>query len=105
MPVALQVGRAQFAWIGRVEWALLAAVLLTVLLDFRMPPILLEVAGVIFLAQQFWLQPMLRTRSNLIIAGQDGQGGRLHLIFTLLELVKFLSLLAAATTSLWELIK
>lgn len=105
LPLALQVGRAQFTWVGYAEWCLLVLILAALLLSLRIPPVLLLIPIIIFLAQQLWLQPILRTRSDIIIAGGAAPESKLHFIFAALETVKVGSLILSAALGLLRLIE
>ena len=100
MPVALQVGRAQFTWIGYVEWAILACLVILVVIQFVRPSIWLLAAIAIFLAQQLWMQPILEAKSDLIIKGATAPEGKFHVYFIAAEILKFSLLLIAATINL-----
>ncbi|MEM6760608.1 MAG: hypothetical protein AAF601_14115 [Pseudomonadota bacterium] len=103
LPVALQVGRAQFTWIGYVEWVLLALFLLSWLAHVCRPPALLSIAALVFGAQQLWLQPMLEARSDLIIAGNAVPESAWHLVFAVLETIKCALLACFAGHGLWRM--
>ncbi|MEM8576783.1 MAG: hypothetical protein AAGF60_02945 [Pseudomonadota bacterium] len=92
LPLALQVGRAQFAWIGALELAALAALALICLTTRRLPAAL-ALAALLFAVQQLGLQPMLEARSDAIIAGGPYTPSRLHLAFVALEGTKVALLL------------
>ncbi|MEP5758130.1 MAG: hypothetical protein ABJ327_02240 [Litoreibacter sp.] len=104
-PLALQIGRAQFTWIGYVEWGLLIAMAAVFTVHLRYPPTLMSVGIALFMFQQFWLQPMLRVRSDLIIAGESVAPSQLHLIFAGVEFAKFLCLAVFAALSLISVVK
>lgn len=89
MPVALQVGRAQFTWIAYIEWAILAAIFSMSLVQLKRPAPVLIAAVFLFLFQQFWMQPALQARSDLIIAGATAGESHLHLIYIAAEPAKF----------------
>ncbi|APX12439.1 hypothetical protein [Tateyamaria omphalii] len=95
LSLALQVGRAQFTWIGYVEWAGLAGIAVVSAVARLRPTLLLMLAVVLFLIQQLAVQPMLEARSDLIIAGEpyDTTSQR-HQVFIALEAVKVLCLIA-----------
>ncbi len=100
MPVALQVGREQFTWLGYAEWVLLAAILVClILISQRIAQLYLIPAG-IFVIQQLLIMPLLYQRSDLIIAGSAPPEGSWHLVFILAEVAKFASLLAISLTLL-----
>ena len=91
----LRVGRAQFSWLGYTEIAMAAMV---VALSFAKPRVLyFTLACVALLSVQQWvLQPLLETRSNLILAGLPPGGSHIHIWFVVVELMKFVALLVAA---------
>jgi len=103
LPVALQVGRAQFAWVGIIEWCFVVMIGIVLTLRFKFPPLLLAMPVAIFLIQQFWLQPLLQARSDLLVSGQEVASSHLHLGFAGLEVLKFLSLLLYSGTTIWAL--
>lgn len=103
LPLALQVGRAQFTWIGYVEWILFTLIVTICVLRVGLPSLILIAAGLLFLLQQLWLQPLLEARSDLIIAGEDVKSSRLHIWFSILEVGKFLLLIAFAFIGLLRL--
>ena len=104
LSVALQVGRAQFSWIGIVEWVFVVLIVAILVLRVRTPPVLLFLAVMIFLSQQFWLQPLMEARSDLLISGQSVPDSHLHVVFAGLEALKFLALLMYSATSIWSLV-
>lgn len=103
MPLALQVGRAQFTWIGYIEWALLGLLLANLLPLRTRPPLLLLLPVTLFLTQQLWLQPLLEARSDLIIAGQTPPASNAHLLFAGLEAVKCACLTLFSALSLIQI--
>ncbi|MEL7164495.1 MAG: hypothetical protein AAFY52_05015 [Pseudomonadota bacterium] len=103
LPVALQVGRAQFTWIGYVEWMLLGLIALAWVTRVHRPPVLMLAAALIFAAQQLWLQPILEARSDIIIAGGTVTDSSLHLIFAVMEGIKFTCLAGFAVHGLWRM--
>jgi len=105
LSVALQVGRAQFGWIGVAEWVVLALVLAVILVYVRLPPALLVCAIAIFFVQQFWLQPQLQARSDIIIGGGPAPDSHLHLIYAVLETLKCCLLIMFAALALARLTK
>ncbi len=95
MPVALQVGRAQFTWIGYIEWALFAAVILGILAKPKMFSLALCIALIVFLIQQLWMQPLLEARTNIIVSGGDAGDSHFHIYFIVAEVMKFATLIWA----------
>ncbi|WP_299736490.1 hypothetical protein [uncultured Roseobacter sp.] len=100
MPVALQVGRAQFTWIGYVEWSLFAVVILSVLVRSKVLSVALGIALLIFLVQQLWMQPLLEARTNIIVSGGDAGDSHFHIYFIVAEVMKFLALIWAGCLAL-----
>jgi len=91
----VQVGRAQFAWVGDTEMVLALAAIAALLIARARPSRLLLAALGVFAAQKLCLQPMLQGQSDLLIAGQPKPDGSIHLLFVGAELLKFVLLLAA----------
>ena len=102
-PVALQVGRAQFLWVGYLEMALAGIAALA--LVSQPPQVQALVAGaiVLFLVQRFAVLPRLSELTDQVIAGHAAGGSHLHLTFIALELAKLLTLLMAALSALASL--
>jgi len=101
MPTALDVGRAQFAWLGYTEWVLLfllfgALFLSRFDLDWRfyLLPIIL------FLIQQFGLMPKLDAITLERINGSGVNSGYLHITFIAAEVLKFLALMSISLFTL-----
>ncbi|MEO0445386.1 MAG: hypothetical protein AAF191_04845 [Verrucomicrobiota bacterium] len=104
MPVALQVGRAQFLWVACGE---LLCVLLALLVGIwgwersaRKSGWVLAcgfflVAGSILVFQHLVLMAPLQVRSERIMAGEAVGKSSLHLIYVALEGIKFLCILVA----------
>ncbi|MEZ5758347.1 MAG: hypothetical protein R3D86_09015 [Emcibacteraceae bacterium] len=92
LPVALEVGRAQFHWIGMVEIAL-CLLLIGSLFRFKKPQwhwIILPI--LILVVQQLFLMPLLNERTDLITAGSAAPPNSIHAIYIVLEVIKCLSL-------------
>lgn len=92
LPVALEVGRAQFQWIGRGE---LIICMLTVLAAFYCRPPYwrwVAVPVALFVVQYFVIMPPLDTRTQAVIAGAQQNGTILHLSYVVLEVTKFCAL-------------
>ena len=96
LALALQVGRAQFTWLGYAEWVFLV-VLLVAGVMVRLPVYAFYLIPVVlFLIQQFWVMPRLNARSDIIIAGEMPVESNLHVVFIVLEILKFLTLAGTA---------
>lgn len=93
---ALEVGRAQFAWLGYTEFILMGLLIIAVLFtrkDIVWGWVTLPVA--LFLVQRLGVMPTLDTAAIQQIAGQPPQSESLHIIYIALEVAKFASLVAA----------
>ncbi|MGD9738791.1 MAG: hypothetical protein AB7O56_07155 [Bauldia sp.] len=98
LPTALDVGRATFHLLVKVEWVAFA-LLLGAVASARFPAAQLVVLVILALslaAQTFVLLPNLDGRVEAIIAGQEIGESRLHLIYVGVEILKLLTLAAAA---------
>lgn len=100
MAQLLEVGRAQFSWLGTIEWVIGAALVLSVLFGERRQLTILVSVIILFLVQQLWAQPMLRERTDIILAGGAPPEGKLHLTFIGLEIAKFIALIVAGFSSM-----
>ncbi len=96
LPVALDVGRAQFLWVGIGEGSLGAAFLLAQFLWGGVNWKLAAVPVLLLLVQRFIVMPPLDARTPQIIAGEGLGESHLHLVFIALEIVKVIILLSIA---------
>ena len=96
LPTALEVGRAQFFWIGVAEAALCAAAILTTLiLPLRQWKWMAAPIG-LFAVQRLAVMPPLDARTVAVIGGAAPGETHLHLVFIVLEVLKVIALIAAA---------
>ncbi len=93
----LQVGRAQFAWLGITEIAIAVGLVLALIVARQRPSWTLFVALVLLAVQQGIWQPALQARSDLMVADGTPEESHLHLIFVVAEIAKFFLLLAAGS--------
>ncbi len=101
IPQLLEVGQAQFYWVGNAE--IIFAVLLTLPLLYA--PIraqfsitvksLLLFALAALLVQQGYLMPLLNLRTEATIAGEPVGPSHLHLVFVGIEILKIFALIAS----------
>ena len=99
MPSALEVGRAQFLWVGIGE-ALVCGLLIAALVFIPAPGSGLFVIPIILFAlQRLAVMPVLDARSLRVIEGGTAGPRSLHRVYILLEVAKFLMLLGAAARS------
>ena len=96
-PVALDVGRAQFRWLGYTELVLFFCLGACLALTPRRRLRWIAVATSAFAAQWLFIMPPLDERTLQIIAGEDLAASPLHGVYIALEVVKFLLLLLVAT--------
>ncbi|MBW4707467.1 hypothetical protein KX928_06675 [Roseobacter sp. YSTF-M11] len=100
LPLALQVGRAQFHWLGYAE-VILALMLVAMSPRItRRSGLTMLVALCALAAQQGVLLPQLSARTDLIVSGQTPAGTSPHLIFVCAEAVKFAALIATGCFAL-----
>ena len=93
LSIALQVGWAQFSWVSYAECFNIAMIVLGLIWNMRRMPILLMGVVRIFMIQQIGLTPNLQARSDQIIAGLSPNHSNVHVIYAILEVMKFICLL------------
>lgn len=99
-PVALQVGRVHFLWVGYLEMVLAAFAALAIVIETPRVQAFVLVALAVFIAQRFVVLPQLSELTDQVIAGTALGGSKLHLVFIALECTKLLALLLAAALTL-----
>ncbi|AHD08908.1 hypothetical protein PhaeoP75_01177 [Phaeobacter gallaeciensis] len=100
LPVALEVGRMQFLWIGVAEAICLLAILLLLTAARRWPSWPLLAATAVFALQRLWLLPLLDIRTLAVIAGTQVEESSLHIVYVAAEILKTVCLVWAGTLSL-----
>lgn len=100
VPVALDVGRMQFLWIGVAEAICLLAILLLLMAARRWPSLPLLAATAVFAFQRLWLLPLLDTRTLALIAGAQVEESSLHIVYVAAEILKTVCLVWAGILSL-----
>lgn len=103
LPVALQVGRVQFQWVGYFETAMALFAVVTCLNAPRRVQLLFGAAIILFVVQRALILPQLSERTDLVIAGQSFDDSHLHLYFIACECAKIVALLIGATAALFSL--
>lgn len=92
LPVALDVGRATFHALGRVEWALSAVLVVALIVardDLRTADLVLAaVVAAIVAFQGGYLIPQLDERVAAVIAGSPLPPSHLHTVFGVVETCK-----------------
>ncbi|MEM9344106.1 MAG: hypothetical protein AAGA87_13770 [Pseudomonadota bacterium] len=96
LPVALQVGQAQFGWLWICEGVLALMFLGAVLANRQVWWAAIAAPMVLFAVQMVGIVPTLDARTERAIAGEVLEPSHLHLVFVALEVLKFLSLAAVA---------
>lgn len=98
--MALQVGRAQFLWNGYAEYLCIVMIVMGLIWHVRFLPPLLAGAIAILMIQKIGLTPLLQARSDLIIAGLSPDHSNVHVLFAVLEVLKFICLLVYSSRTL-----
>ncbi len=97
MAVALDVGRAQFYWLGVAEVVFCVALVLSVMWSARkLRWQWVVVALILFAVQRLAIMPLLDERAVKVIAGGAPERGNLHLAYIVLELIKLAVLMLIA---------
>ena len=99
-PTALEVGRAQFFWVGVTEAVLCAVLIGALVLDATGPWRWLVVPVVLFAIQRLVIMPPLDARTRRLIREERVGASRLHLVFVVLEVVKFASLVVGGVAAI-----
>lgn len=97
--IALEVGRAQFFWLGIAEFVFCSLLIITVVFSSRLIRVLSAVIISLFVVQQFVLMPPLDARAMLVIAGISPSKSYLHLIYIFIECIKLILLIVAGKFS------
>jgi hypothetical protein len=106
LPIGLDVGRHVFGALNKVEilFVLIMAAVLCYVRSYVRPPralwFPLAIVAVIVALQTAWLRPVLDARVELILSGQMPPPAAYHTVFSLLELLKLIGLIAAGIASL-----
>ncbi|MDJ0684639.1 MAG: hypothetical protein QNJ84_08060 [Alphaproteobacteria bacterium] len=99
LPTALEVGRAQFRWIGVTEAVLCVGLILSLLASSNPNWPWMAAPILIFGIQRLLVMPTLDTRTVAVINGNRAGETPLHGAFIALEIVKFSTLTLSATMS------
>ncbi|AUR04501.1 hypothetical protein PhaeoP72_02543 [Phaeobacter inhibens] len=100
LPVALDVGRMQFQWLGVAEAVCAFLVLALLLASKRMASWQLVAVFAAFALQRLWILPVLDERTLAIIAGQPVKESSLHLVYIAAEVVKAACLVWAGSQAM-----
>ena len=102
LPVALEVGRAQFLWVGYAEAACCGAMVALLVVsalrgELQRLALILALSAMLLLAvQRLALMPLLNERTDAIIAGSIVPPSQLHLVFIILEILRLAILIGAS---------
>ena len=101
-PVALDVGRAVFTALNKVEFLALVLLLIVVRISGRSAALWAACGALalIVVAQGAWLIPELAARTDIILAGGEPPSSYAHAIYSTLELAKIGILLVTGIRSL-----
>lgn len=101
-PVALDVGRAVFTALNKVEFLALVLLLIVVRVSGRSATLWAACGALalIVVAQGAWLIPELAARTDIILAGGEPPPSYAHAIYSTLELAKIGILVFAGIRSL-----
>lgn len=102
LPVAMEVGRAEFGALNLVEigFAIATLVLAALARPGRATWLGLGVAAAIVAAQALWLLPILDARAEIVIQGGTPPDAPWHTIYIVVEVLKLLALLVAGWLAL-----
>ncbi|MDA3614638.1 hypothetical protein [Polluticaenibacter yanchengensis] len=92
LPIGLGIGRLVFGMLNKVEWVLLFITtfgIIEVAGKSKTAVYCFSAAAIILLLQTFWLLPALDARAQQIIDGKSITASNHHLIFAILEVIKF----------------
>lgn len=90
----LQIGKAQFDWLAYGEWFFTIAIVLSSITICQKRVLFLTIPFGAFIIQRAFIMPALDERTVQIIAGQQLPESNLHVVFVVLEIIKFTSLVA-----------
>ncbi len=96
LPVALDVGRVQFFWLGVTEAVLCLALLIALAFLPKVRWGWPASAFALFAVQRIGMMPFLDARTVRVIAGETVPPSSLHVAFIALEVAKFLVLCGLA---------
>lgn len=100
MTTALEVGRAQFLWVGITEAVLCAGIIASLLLWPATYWKCMTAPVALFAFQRLAVMPALDAQTLEVIGGAPAGETHLHTVYIILEVLKLLMLVAAAGISL-----
>lgn len=108
LPVStlLQIGQAQFNWLGISQWVFVVLIILSVAASGRALFLILAIPVWIFLVQEWLLMPALDNLTSNVIAGQLISANRLlHFCFVGAEIIKCLTLIIGSLILLHKVVE
>jgi len=105
IPLGLGIGQLVFQALNKVE-----IVLVIIILGCSLPvplknsrSILLFLVTILLMADTFWLLPLLDERAKLVLAGNAAIKSYHHILYIIIDTIKFLSLIVLGFLSLKSL--
>jgi len=94
IPLGLGIGQLVFQALNKIELALLAIILYCTYPFQRSNPkrFLLLMIVLLLTLDTFWLLPLLDERAKLVLSGTTPPESHHHILYIIIELIKFLSL-------------
>ena len=99
-PVALEVGRAQFLWVGVTEAVLCAVLIVALIIGDSGGLRWLVVPILVFGIQRLAIMPPLDSRTRRLIREERVGPSRLHQVYVVLEVVKFAALVIGGVAAI-----
>ena len=99
-PTALEVGRAQFFWVGVTEATLCVVLIGALVSDASGAWKWLVGSILLFAIQRLVVMPPLDARTRRLIREERVGASRLHLVFVVLEALKFATLVVGGVASI-----
>lgn len=96
MTTALEVGRAQFLWVGLTETVLCAGLILSLFFGPASHWKWMTAPIILFALQRLAVMPALDAQTLEVIGGAPPGETHLHIVYIILEGLKFLALVVAA---------
>jgi len=105
IPLGLGIGKLVFQALNKIEVALLATILFCTFspkID-NLSRTLLVILVFLMVADTLWLLPLLDKRATLLLTGNPAPESHHHILYIIIEIIKFLSLVALGFTQLNKL--
>lgn len=105
IPLGLGIGQIVFQALNKIEVVLLALILTCCYQTYlkNLKGLLLLFITILLLTDTFWLLPLLDDRAKLILSGKPITSSYHHILYILVEIFKFLSLVILGFLNLKDL--